>query len=576
MGKRRILFTGEASFLSTGFATFNREIIKRLYATGKYEIAEMGSYASAQDPRSQKNPWRFYPVLPINQKEKEVYDQNPQNQFGRYKIDSVLADFQPDIVFDARDPWMVEHLVSSRFRDNYTLVLMPTVDSAPQKKDWIEGIFKKSDILTTYSRYGKRVLESEGCTVRAVTSPGINLNVFKPLDKKLIRDEFHMTPSLFVFGTVMRNQKRKLFPDLFDAYKRLRNKHAKPSQVKRAKDKVLKAQEAKKNPNLTKAERATLRVDHSALYCHTSYPDLGWDIPQYLYRYSVQRHVIFTYLCDACNATYANWFAPCDKNGVSVCRQCGESAAHMPNTHKGVDEEGLVKIFNLFDVYIQPAICEGWGLPIMESKACGVPGLYQNYSAMEDHVENGGGFPIVVDRYYHEAETSAVRSLPSIDNIVEGMEKLALNDKLYIQKSKEARACAVKMHDWDFTSNKFIEIFDEVELKDRKTTWDKHPEFGFVTPERPPSNIDDQGFVHWCYVNILHRLPDGPGMNDWMSSLSKGTPRIEVESYFRNLVGMNNNFEQTRWSNSLKNRGIKEAPISKFNLEEDFVPGVLV
>jgi len=65
-------------------------------------------------------------------------------------------------------------------------------------------------------------------------------------------------------------------------------------------------------------------------------------------------------------------------------------------------------------------------------------------------------------------------------------------------------------------------------------------------------------------------------MNDWMSSLSKGTPRIEVESYFRNLVGMNNNFEQTRWSNSLKNRGIKEAPISKFNLEEDFVPGVLV
>jgi glycosyltransferase involved in cell wall biosynthesis len=576
MGKRRILFTGEASFLSTGFATFNREILKRLHATGKYEIAEMGSYAQAGDPRSRNTPWRFYPVLPNNQAEKEVYDKNPQNQFGRYKIDSVLADFQPDIVFDARDPWMIEHLADSRFRDKYSLVLMPTVDSAPQKREWIENIFKKADVVTTYSRYGKRVLESEGLKVQAVTSPGINLDVFKPLDKNVIRDEFHMTPSLFIFGTVMRNQKRKLFPDLFDAYRQLRIKHAKPAQVKRVKDKVLKAEKAGKKPNLSKAEKNVLRIDHSALYCHTSYPDLGWDIPNYLYRFGIQRHVIFTYLCEACDAVYANWFAPCDKTGTSVCRHCGEHAAHMPNTHKGVSEEQLVKIFNLFDAYVQPAICEGWGLPIMESKACGVPGIYQNYSAMEDHVENGGGSPIKIGRFYHEAETGAVRSLPDIDNLVSGMEKLAVDDKFRKRKAKEARECAVKMHDWGLTANKLIGIFDNIELKDRMATWDKHPEFNLVTPESPPANVDDQGFVHWCYVNILHRLPDAPGMNNWMGSLKGGTPRAEVEAYFRNLVSTGNNFEQMRWSNSLKNRGLelpKEMPIV---LKEDYMPGMIV
>jgi glycosyltransferase involved in cell wall biosynthesis len=512
----------------------------------------------------------------MNQQEKEVYDQNPQNQFGRYKIDSVLADFQPDIVFDARDPWMVEHLATSRFRGNYKLVLMPTVDSAPQKKEWIDGIFKKADVLTTYSRYGKRVLESEGCKVTNVTSPGIHLDVFKPLDRKTIRDEFHMTPSLFVFGTVMRNQKRKLFPDLFDAYRRLRDKYAKPSQIKRAKEKVLKAEKAGKKPNLTKAEKATLRIDHSALYCHTSYPDLGWDIPQYLYRFSVQRHVIFTYLCDSCQAVYANWFTPCDKEGKSVCRICGKHTAHMPNTHNGIDEEHLVKVFNLFDVYLQPAICEGWGLPIMESKACGVPGLYQNYSAMEDHVENGGGFPIKVERFYHEAETSAVRSLPDIDDMVNKMDKLANNPKLLTRKGKEARECAVKMHDWDLTADKLIDIFDEIELDDREETWDKHPNFKFITPERPPAGVEPQGFVHWCYVNILHRLPDGPGMNDWMNSLNNGTPRAEVEGYFRNLVTMENNFEQIRWNNSLKNRGIEQPPQSTPNVEKDFVPGIMI
>lgn len=576
MGKRRILFTGEASFLSTGFATFNREIIKRLHATGKYEIAEMGSYAHVSDPRTRQIPWRFYPVLPANEQEKQAYEQNPANQFGRYKIDSVLADFQPDILFDARDPWMLQHLVDCRFRNNFKLVLMPTVDSAPQKKEWIDGIFKGADVLTTYSRYGKRVLESEGCEIKAVTSPGINLDVFKPLDRRTIRNKFHMTPSLFVFGTVMRNQKRKLFPDLFDAYSRLRNKYAKRTKVEKIKERVRKAEKANKKINLSKAEKVALRIDHSALYCHTSYPDLGWDIPQYIYRFGLQRHVIFTYLCDACGTVYASWFTPCDKQGKSQCRECGEHAAHMPNTHNGVDEEKLVEIFNLFDVYIQPAICEGWGLPIMESKACGVPGLYQNYSAMEDHVENGGGLPIKIGRYYHEAETGAVRSLPDIDNLVDGMDKLANNEKLRKRLAGEARGCAEKMHDWDITANKLIKIFDNLELNNRETTWDAPPRVSIVSPDRPPQGIDDRGFVHWCYINILHRLPDAPGMNDWLSSLAKGTPRNEIESYFRNLVDMNNNFEHLRWTNSLKYRGIKEEAQEVLDLQKDIAPGALM
>jgi len=62
MEKKRILFCGEASFLNTGFSTYYRELIPRLVATGKYEIAEMGSYAHQQDPRVNdfvKNRWKF-------------------------------------------------------------------------------------------------------------------------------------------------------------------------------------------------------------------------------------------------------------------------------------------------------------------------------------------------------------------------------------------------------------------------------------------------------------------------------------------------------------------------------------
>jgi len=570
MQKRRILFTGEASFLSTGFATFNREIIKRLHATGKYEIAEMGSYASRSDKRIEALPWKFYPVLPETQGEKNVYDSHPQNQFGRYKYDNVLADFQPDIVYDARDPWMLEHLIDSRYRKNYKLVITPTVDSAPQKKEWVDGIFKKADIVTTYSRYGKRVLEDDGVKIEAVTSPGVLLDVFKPMDRHETRDAFHMSPSLLVYGTVMRNQKRKLFPDLFDAYRLLRNKYAKPHTVSRIKEKV------RNKKQLSKEEKNMLRVNHSVLYCHTSYPDLGWDLPSYLMRNQLQRHVIFTYLCDSCDIVYSNWFVPCNKKGLSTCRVCGKQTAHMPNTNKGVTQEQLAQIFNLFDVYLQPAICEGWGLPIMEAKSCGVPGLYQNYSAMEDHVENGGGQPIKVGRLYHEAETSAIRSLPDISDFVSKMEKFATNDKMRNRLAKEARECAERMHKWEITTDKLQQIFDSIECIDRSKTWDDKPYFKIVTPDRPPNKMTAEDFVIWCYINILQRKPDKDGMETWVEKLHKDMPAIEVEKYFRETINLDNSFEETRWKNSLRHRGIKEPKNDELYFEWNNMPGALV
>jgi len=542
MNRRRILFAGEFSQLSTGFATYHREVMRRLHATGKYELAEFASYAAPNDPRAAGLPWKFYGVLPATQAEKKIYESDQRNQFGRYKFDAAVADWQPDITALILDPWMVEHVFTSRFRKMYKIFYMPTVDSAPQKRQWIEELYRKTDILTTYSRYGKGVLEKEGLLVGDVTSPGITLDVFRPLDKLAVREEFHLTPSLLVFGTVMRNQKRKLFPDLFDAYATLRNKYAPRQLVNRAKEKT------RTGRSLSKNEKEALRIEHSVLYCHTSWPDLGWDLPDYIHRFGLQRHIVFTYKCDACKAVYADWFAPSDQKGMRICRLCGNHASHMPNTHSGVDEEWLVKIFNLFDVYIQPAICEGWGLPIMESKACGIPGLYQNYSAMEDHVENGGGLPIKVGRFFHEAETAAVRSLPDIDDLVAKMARLAFDDNLRLKLGKEARRCAEKMHSWDLTAAKIESLLDSVEISNRNDTWLRPPNIQFVNNTPPPANLSDGDFIAWLYINILGRAPDQKGFADWMSNLSNGSDRASIERFFREEIISSNTFESIRWA----------------------------
>ncbi|HCI69502.1 MAG TPA: hypothetical protein DHV30_02420, partial [Balneola sp.] len=62
--KLRILWCGEASFLHTGYAVYAKEVLTRLYNTGKYKIAEMACYASHDNPNINQAPWRVYPTMP--------------------------------------------------------------------------------------------------------------------------------------------------------------------------------------------------------------------------------------------------------------------------------------------------------------------------------------------------------------------------------------------------------------------------------------------------------------------------------------------------------------------------------
>lgn len=98
--KKRVLFVGEASFLATGFSTYWNEVIKRLHAKNEIEVAEIGSYASVDDPRCRQVPWKFYPAIPSKSDvdAMRIYHSNQLNQFGEGVFADVCFDFKPDIV----------------------------------------------------------------------------------------------------------------------------------------------------------------------------------------------------------------------------------------------------------------------------------------------------------------------------------------------------------------------------------------------------------------------------------------------------------------------------------------------
>lgn len=481
--KKKILMCSEASYLSSGFSTYTKEILKRLYATGKYEIAEFASYAKVNDPRDSSIPWLFYANMPSdNDPRSGEYNQNPENQFGRWRFERVLLDFKPDIVFDVRDYWMNAYQQNSPLRPYYHWVVMPTIDSEPQQEEWIDT-YLSADAIFTYSDFGRDVLLKQSnnkINYIDTTSPGVDLDVFKPMigEKKNLRKALGIPEDSFVFGSIMRNQKRKLIPDLFDTLRIMQ----------------------KSNPEM---------YENTYLYLHTSFPDAGWDIPQLLKEYGVANKVLFTYLCQNCSHIGGFIF-----NHVrSTCPRCGQKAMHLPNVNSGVTSEQLTYIINTFDIYVQYAICEGFGMPQVEASSCGVPVASVDYSAMEDIVKKIKAYPIKVQKYFKELETKAIRVYPDNHSLFEILVKHnKLPDILKEQKRIETRKLTELHYNWDNIAQKWENYFDNAVLTGQQGKWqNKLPKLESVPQELANSN--DGTNYNFVFGLLKRFLPTHPIVN---------------------------------------------------------------
>lgn len=222
--KKKILFLTEASFLSTGYAVYGREIMKRLHSSGKYEIAELGCYGHVAPlhsemeafiqlngvPRMFDIPWAYYGNLPSeSQEEAQMYNSNMTNQYGEWRFEKVCLDFKPDIVCDFRDFWMHEYVERSPLRQYFKFVVMPTVDSVPLQEQWLYS-YSKAEAVLSYSEFGeKALLDSTNRNINyvGVASPAANPDIFKPVpDKIKHKSAMGFEDNAKIVGTVMRNQ----------------------------------------------------------------------------------------------------------------------------------------------------------------------------------------------------------------------------------------------------------------------------------------------------------------------------------------------------------------------------------
>lgn len=261
-----------------------------------------------------------------------VYGADPrQDYWGRTVLAEQLRTWRPDVLFSLLDDWMLvepgmdgepyKGLPLLPERRNVVWVKYAPYDGEPMPPAWIP-INYDADVLIAMADYGAQILRHHhpGKPVYRIYH-GVDTQVFRPFDP--------------------------------EARKALRRKYQIPEQAFVI-TRVDRNQPRKNIPALLEAvARFIHRGKHRVpivLVLRMSNQDVGGSLVDLLDRYGLRRH---TLLFDT-----------------------------LPV--RGVPEQTLAEIYNLGDLFVSTSLSEGFGFGPVESRACGVPALVPNFSAMPE------------------------------------------------------------------------------------------------------------------------------------------------------------------------------------------------
>tara|TARA_R100000278_G_scaffold29947_1_gene27581 strand:- start:26107 stop:27732 length:1626 start_codon:yes stop_codon:yes gene_type:complete len=452
--KKRIMMLTESGHIMSGFGNYTRNVLSRLHNTGKYEIAELSCYRDKNVPKTEA--WKVYPNVPTGEESEKKYRGITSSVFGAWGFETACLDFKPDIVFDIRDYWMLNFPEYSPFRPFFHWVLAPTIDSAPQRKEWLQT-YSNADLVSGHTQWGIDYLKQfSNINTTFPVNDSVDVNNFKPvsIDKKAHKANHFLDPNDFIVGSVMRNQKRKLIPNLIKVIKQLNKKY----------------------PRIK-------------LHLHTSYPDnAGWPIPELMLEHDAADIVYFTYKCAHCGKYSVMSF----KEGLAICPHCKNQSANICNVSQGLNDSELCSVYNLFDTYVQYAICEGFGIPPVEAAACGLSLITVDHGAMREIGDNLNGRIVKLASTFRELETNAERVSPDDEDLYNQIEQeyLKQEQQSWLQSLKsieENRNTLLENYSWDKTAKDYEKMFDNIELTGLQGKWDSPPQ-----PISEDTNVDTQ------------------------------------------------------------------------------------
>ena len=110
-----------------------------------------------------------------------------------------------------------------------------------------------------------------------------------------------------------------------------------------------------------------------------------------------------------------------------------------------VPTDDLANLINNAEAFIQPSLYEGFGIPVLEAMACGVPVLVSNVSSLPEVVGNAG---LTFDPY-------------SVDQIEQAIRTIISDKKLSAKYAKQGLK-QVQKFSWDKMAKTVLKVFEKV------------------------------------------------------------------------------------------------------------------
>ncbi len=472
MKKIKVLALTETPLNATGLGVYAEQLLSRLSSEPNFEVGALTCFGVSGDPRLKNLPykvWQTYVGEADDEQFKKIVAGNKDSIIGAEFFERTCAEFQPDIVISWRD-YEVDYLINnSPYRKFFKYISMPTVDSENRPNYEIDN-FLRCDKLLTYTNFGANVLHNQ-CPKLApklfgIAPPAADYNIFSPvLDKATHKYNCGFSPNDVIIGTCNRNQPRKLFPELIKAFVLL----------------------------LERFPQETLK-----LYLHTTYPDAAWDIPKLLLKAGIASKTYMTYRCLLCD-----FWAPAQYNGFerSICPKCNQHALQLITTENGLTREQLAELYGLFDVFVQPNSNEGFGMPMLEAAACGVPVVGTDYSAIKEILDVVGGERIMPIFY---TEPNMERILTKIDpeDVADAIGRVIIKPNPLRQAIGFSSSLRARMnYDYDNSALAWVDCINSVDLS-TNLPWDLQKREFNMPSEEAIAFLPDEEFIDICFTNI--------------------------------------------------------------------------
>jgi glycosyltransferase involved in cell wall biosynthesis len=323
--------------------------------------------------------------LPLRQ-----YVPEKSDGMGLRKSLEAIDDFEPDVIYATGDPGSVAAFALVIPARVPVFFYVPIEGEPILLPEWQQLL--RSVPFMTCSNYGVEVARRDLSREVEMVYHGVDRDVFRPLTPERrddVRQQVGWTDK-FVVMTVAANVNRKQHPRLFEAMALLKGKYK---------------------------QRDIVLYDHTVPM--QNYFLDGWNLPVIADAYGVHDEVVFP--------PFGGFGASMDESGKD-------------------GKIGLADLYGAADMFVLPSQVEGFGLPIVEAMASGLPVAVTKYAAGWEVAQHGQGAGIPVhDWTIHKSGTKYANVSP------EGIAKVILDlkrDPKRRARMSAAGIAAAERFDW--------------------------------------------------------------------------------------------------------------------------------